>query len=213
MMPGEVARSSQIRVAVLNQHRLTGEAIGVALQDAGQAVELVTTDWWQVLGHPAMPVDVAVLDLHVEDGVLCATRVLDLSRLGVASVIVGATGDSAALAAAVQAGALGFVATSDPLADLVEAVRAAAAGMRRLDLPPVPVTVDAGLGRQEERALVLYAGGRSIREVAIDMQTTEETIKSYLKRGRRKYRQAGVDIGTRVLLRAHAAREGWVARN
>jgi DNA-binding NarL/FixJ family response regulator len=57
---------------------------------------------------------------------------------------------------------------------------------------------------------VLYAGGRSIKEVAADMTTTEETIKSYIKRARRKYRGIGVDIGTKILLRRHAIREGWI---
>jgi DNA-binding CsgD family transcriptional regulator len=72
-------------------------------------------------------------------------------------------------------------------------------------------TPDAGLGRQEQRALVLYAGGRTIKEVAVEMSTTEETVKSYIKRGRRKYRHVGVDVGTRVLLRRHGIREGWIA--
>ena len=57
---------------------------------------------------------------------------------------------------------------------------------------------------------MLYASGRSIREVAAEMGTTEETIKSYIKRARRKYRTAGIDLGTRVLLRRHGARAGWI---
>ena len=58
---------------------------------------------------------------------------------------------------------------------------------------------------------MLYAGGRSIKEVALAMSTTEETVKSYIKRARRKYRQVGIDVGTRVLLRRHGIREGWIA--
>jgi hypothetical protein len=42
------------------------------------------------------------------------------------------------------------------------------------------------------------------------MSTTEETVKSYIKRGRRKYRRVGVDLGTKLLLRRHAIREGWI---
>ena len=42
------------------------------------------------------------------------------------------------------------------------------------------------------------------------MATTDQTAKSYIKRGRRKYRLAGVDLGTKVLLRRHAIREGWI---
>jgi DNA-binding NarL/FixJ family response regulator len=70
---------------------------------------------------------------------------------------------------------------------------------------------DPTLGRQELTALQLYAQGRSVHEVAVQMATTDQTAKSYIKRGRRKYRLAGVDLGTKVLLRRHAIREGWIA--
>ncbi|MET1044400.1 MAG: sigma factor-like helix-turn-helix DNA-binding protein [Microbacteriaceae bacterium] len=69
----------------------------------------------------------------------------------------------------------------------------------------------AGPGPRELHAMTLYAGGRSIRAVAHAMGITEESVKSYLKRGRRAYREAGVDVGTRTLLRQHAIREGWLA--
>ena len=74
------------------------------------------------------------------------------------------------------------------------------------DAGAAPVT----LGAQELRAMTLYASGHSIRLVAQAMGTTDETVKSYLKRGRRKYRDAGVDLGSRLLLRQHAIREGWL---
>src|SRR5690606_10644021 len=67
------------------------------------------------------------------------------------------------------------------------------------------------LGNRERRALVLYAAGHPIKEVAATMGTTEDTVKSYVKRGRRKYRAAGIDIGTRALLRRRAVVEGWLS--
>jgi hypothetical protein len=42
------------------------------------------------------------------------------------------------------------------------------------------------------------------------METTEETVKSYIKRARRKFREVGVDVGTRILLRRYGIREGWL---
>jgi DNA-binding NarL/FixJ family response regulator len=209
-MSGDGSRDA-IRVAVLARHRLAGDALGAALRASGLSVDVVTTHWPDLLASDEMPVDVALVDLDVHDGVLASTRVQDLDDLGVRSVILGAHVGTTAAAAAIRAGAFGFVATSDPLDDLEKALRAAAAGTRQIEEPAHAASIDPGLGRQEQRALVLYAGGRSIREVARDMRTTEETVKSYIKRGRRKYRQVGVDVGTRVLLRAHAAREGWLS--
>ncbi|WP_166870344.1 MULTISPECIES: sigma factor-like helix-turn-helix DNA-binding protein [unclassified Salinibacterium] len=80
--------------------------------------------------------------------------------------------------------------------------------------PPERRPAASGAGRpgpRELHAMTLYASGRSIRSVAEDMGITEETVKSYLKRGRRAYRNAGVDVGTRTLLRELAIREGWLA--
>lgn len=205
-------RDAAIRVAVLVRYRLVGEAIGDAITAAGLSVEVVTTSWRDLLRHSSMPVDVAVTSLHLDDGVLGSTRVADLAAMGISSVVVGVHSDTAAAAAAIRAGALGFVSSSDPIDELLAAIRAAAAGVAKVEPVPDIDDVDPGLGRQEQRALVLYADGRTIREVAKDMSTTEETVKSYIKRGRRKYRDIGVDVGTRVLLRDHATREGWLRR-
>ena len=108
--------------------------------------------------------------------------------------------------AAIQAGALAFVPKTETADELVAAIRSAATGVqhqtaplrdahgrrsRRRELP--------GLGRQEQRALVLYAdrpldqGGRRR-----PWTTTGETVKSYIKRARRKYREAGIDLGTEI---------------
>ena len=82
-------------------------------------------------------------------------------------------------------------------------------------VPPSTKVAERRSSRAPERveltALQLYAQGRSVHEVAIHMATTDQTAKSYIKRGRRKYRIAGVDLGTKVLLRRHAIREGWIA--
>ena len=203
-----------IRVAVLDEHRLVAESLASAL--AGPDILVVVTAWrWtDLLAHPGMPVDVAIIDIHLDDGVLISTRVRALRALGVTTVVTSARTNSGAVSSAVRAGALAFVAKSDSIVDLRAAVLAAATGGTHIAdgtaTASPNLTRDPGLGRQEERALVLYASGRSIREVASDMNTTEETVKSYIKRGRRKFREVGIDIGTRILLRRHASQEGWL---
>jgi len=42
------------------------------------------------------------------------------------------------------------------------------------------------------------------------MGITEQTVKSYIKRARRKYRDAGIDVSTRPRLREHASSRGWL---
>ena len=105
---------------------------------------------------------------------------------------------------------------AEAAAELAAAIRAAADSTPHLSAPLAAAMAgfaaspDPGLGRQEQRALVLYASGRSIKEVAAEMDTTDETVKSYIKRARRKFREVGVDVGTRILLRRYGIREGWL---
>jgi two-component system uhpT operon response regulator UhpA len=205
-----------IRIAVLDDHLLVAEGLASVLASDDVEVAVTASAWADLVAHAAMPVDVAVLDLHLNDGILISTKVRALNTMGTAAVVISRHADAASVNSALAAGALAFVAKADSTAELTRAIRAAAAGEIYVAdhhasvLATSSATPNPGLGRQEERALVLYAGGLSIREVAADMNTTEETVKSYIKRGRRKYRDVGVDIGTRILLRKHAYREGWL---
>jgi DNA-binding NarL/FixJ family response regulator len=202
---------------VLDDHRLVAEGLAAALSRAGLEVVVTASAWAELVADPEMPVDVAVLDLHLDDGILISTKVRALDTMGTATVVISRHADAASVGSALTAGALAFVGKADAIDDLLVAIRAAASGESYLpddhaELVAESAAIpDPGLGKQEERALVLYASGRSIREVASDMRTTEETVKSYIKRGRRKFRDVGIDIGTRILLRKHANREGWLS--
>jgi DNA-binding NarL/FixJ family response regulator len=212
---GEPQGAGTVRVAVVDTHILIGH--GLAALIAAPDLEVVATEssWDGLLAHPAMPVDVVVVDMHLFDGLLIGSRVRELAALGTSAVVLSRRADAAAVGAAILAGARAFVATSDTPSELTAAVRAAGRGAQHLAAHHAAAArasvaaPDPVLGRREERALVLYAAGRSAREVAGMMATTEETVKSYIKRARRKYRDLGVDVGSRPLLREHAARQGW----
>ena len=202
---------------MLADHRLVAEGLSSALQSSEIVVSITASSWSELIKDPAMPVSVAVVDLDLDDGVPISTKIRALRRSGVACVVINSWPDTTSVLAALRGGAVAFVAKTDSIEKLQAAIMAAARGELTLDEnsararsgddpPPSP-----GLGQNEERALVFYAGGRSIREVAADMNTTVETVKSYIKRGRRKYLDAGIDIGTRILLRHHATREGWLS--
>ena len=211
-------RTSSIRVALVDDHRLVldGLVARLAQRTSGLDVVAAESSWADLMDNPEFPFDVVVLDLHLEDNIPIGTKLRALQAAGVSSVVMSRHADSGSINAAIQAGAMAFVAKTETADELIRAIKSAAERERHLPahvatvLASFRATPDAGLGRQEQRALVLYAGGRSIKEVADEMSTTEETVKSYIKRGRRKYKQVGVDIGTRVLLRRHGAHEGWM---
>ena len=212
-------RSRPIRIALVDDHRLVVDGLTAHLAAHHPDITTVisVSSWAELLGHPDFPAEVTVIDLHLGDEIPIATKVRALSATGTHTIVMSRHADAGTIHGALRAGALGFVPKTETADELADAIRSAAAGERftnravnrALDVANQPG--DPGLGKQEHRAMALYAGGRSIREVAQEMSTTEETVKSYIKRGRRKYRDIGVDLGTKILLRRHAIREGWLS--
>lgn len=210
-----------IRVALVDDHRLFIDGLAARLSQPSTGISVVATEptWAGLMAHAEFPVDVVVLDLHLDDNIPIGTKLRALAPTGSAAVVMSRHTDQSSVTAALSAGALGFVAKTESADELIAAIHAAVESEQHLSsglaesvasYTPAP---DAGLGQRELNALVLYAGGLSIREVAVAMRTTEETVKSYIKRGRRKYKDVGINVGTRILLRRHAVREGWITQN
>jgi two-component system uhpT operon response regulator UhpA len=209
-----------LRVALVDDHRLVLDGMRAILQLREPGIDVVVTEttWLGLLSHKEFPVEVVVLDLNLSDSIPIATKIRTLSAAGARTVVMSRHADAASVHGALTAGALAFVPKTESADEVISAVRAVARGEKYLS-PTARHTLDdsrqhrdPGLGAREQRALVLYASGRSIREVAEKMSTTEETVKSYIKRARRKYRQVGVDVGTKVLLRRRGIHEGWLTR-
>ncbi|MHA6695688.1 response regulator transcription factor [Homoserinimonas sp. A520] len=217
-MGSEPARESAIRVAVVDDHALVLEGITARLANqAGIRVVASEATWVGLLCHAEFPVDVVVLDLHLRDQLSIGTKLKTLTAAGSHAVVMSRHADAATISTAISYGAKGFIPKSESTDELVKAIECAAAGRQYGNRPMAEALATVGdastprLGNQERRALMLYAAGRPVKEVAVAMGTTEDTVKSYIKRGRRKYRAAGIDIGTRILLRRQATVEGWLS--
>jgi DNA-binding NarL/FixJ family response regulator len=207
-----------VRVAIVDDFRLVMDGLQARLADKEFDIDVVAlSDTWDgLVSHPEFPPEVTVLDLHLGDTISIGAKIQTLRAAGSEVVVISRHADPATVARAMDAGALGYIPKTEGIAELVAAIAAAARGERYLsgaledsivgmNVPPAPK-----LGSQERRALALFAAGRSIRDVAGEMATTEETVKSYITRARRKYRDVGVELGTRALLRNHGIREGWL---
>lgn len=205
-------------MAIIDDHRLVVDGVTAHLNARrnGIAVVIGETNWEAFIRHPEFPVDVAVLDLNLDDTVSISAKIRALNSAGTSTIVMSRHTDASSIHGAIRAGALAFVPKTETADELVRAIQAAAVGHQYVNgsltgaLAGIGVAPDPGLGRQELRAIMLYAAGRSIREVSTEMGTTEETIKSYIKRARRKYREIGIDLGTKILLRRHGIREGWI---
>lgn len=211
-------RQQAIRVAIVDDFRLVMDGLASRLADREFGLDIVAlaSTWGELVAHPEYPAEVTVLDLHLGDAISVGTKIQALLAAGSEVVVISRHADPSTVARAMDAGALGYIPKTEGIEELVVAIQAAARGERYLSAPlesaisGLPIPAVPRLGPQERRALALYAGGRSIGAVALEMQTTEETVKSYIKRARRKYRDVGVDLGTRALLRNHGIREGWL---
>ena len=211
-------RPPAVRVAIVDDFKLVIEGLGTHLSANrfGVSVVIQATSWAALVDDPQFPAEVTVLDLSLNDGIHITTKIQALRAAGSEVVVMSRHADAASVSRVMQAGALGFVPKTDGIAELVAAIKDAAAGRRHLREPlataveKISTPSSPGLGQREHHAIALYATGRSIKEVAAEMQTTDETVKSYIKRARRKYRESGVELGTRALLRSHGIREGWL---
>ena len=209
-----------VRIGIVDDHRMMLDALSGWLRSAADDIEvaIAVTRWPQLLVHPAFPVDVVLLDLDLGDEIPAAEKISTLVSAGVAVVVVSTFADPRRVRQSMAAGALGYVPKTEGVAELVRAVRAAAAGEGHLT-PVLASMLVAGaeldgnpaLSPQERRALVLYASGLPLKSVARQLDISVETAKTYLGRVRDKYAQAGREARTKIALHRRAVEDGLLA--
>lgn len=164
--------------------------------------------------HP----NVAVVDISMPQmNGLAATRAIRESAPATAVVALTRYGDDAYVQELLNAGALGYVLKQSPSAELLDAVRAAAAGRRYLDrslAARVAGTMLRGRGRRstpspiterESEVLRLMALGHSNKEIATTLDLSVKTVEVHKANGMRKLGLAGrIDVVRYALL------QGWL---
>ncbi len=184
-----------IRVFLLDDHEIVRRGVRDLL-DAEADIEVVgeASSAEQALRRvPAMNPDVAVLDVRLPDGngvTVCRelrSRMPDLRCLMLTSFA-----DDEARLDAIMAGAAGYVLKQIRGSDLVEAVRAVAAGDSLLDsretasfLERVQHKNDADeplrrLTEREREILVLIGEGLTNRQIGQRLFLAEKTVKNYV---------------------------------
>jgi DNA-binding NarL/FixJ family response regulator len=141
---------------------------------------------------PLLGVDVAMLDVRLPDGDgVDVCRKIKSASPGTACLMITGYGDDQAVLAAITAGAAGYVMKQAAGPELVDAVRAVAAGRSALG-PEAAQRVMASLrdqgiidpvavlGSQERRVLELVGEGLTNREIAARMFLSEKTVKNYV---------------------------------
>lgn len=188
-----VPHSSPIDVLITDDH---------AIVRAGLRALLTEADGFRIVGEaataqdaiarcsdPQTAPDVVLMDLRLGAGAggVDATRAIR-ALLSAPSVLVVTNHDTDAdILAAIEAGASGYLLKDTPPAELITAVRAAAAGESALSpaiasrlMTRVRAPADTVLTAREIEVLTQVATGRSNREIAKHLLLSEMTVKSHL---------------------------------
>ena len=191
-----------IRVAIVDDHPLVreGTAAIVARADdmeiagvAGSLAEL----------RPILeePVDVLLLDLRL--GQESGFDLLRADTRPMPAVVVLTSFDYPQYAdAALRLGAAGFVVKTAPTAELLDAIRRAAAGGLAFGVRPGN---GVSLSDREREVLRLVVDGASNDEIGARLGISSRTVESHLRRLFER-----LAVASRTELAARALREGWL---
>jgi DNA-binding NarL/FixJ family response regulator len=182
-----------IRVFLLDDHEVVRRGIAATLEAepdievVGEASSAADT----IAEIERCDPDVAVLDVRLGDGNgIDVCREISSNHPAVAPLILTSFDSDRALVDAGLAGAAGFVLKQIRSNELVDAIRAVAAGRRLLDDAEVRMALrrlrDTEEGRleeltaQERKIFDLIGEGRTNRQIAAEMYLAEKTVKNYV---------------------------------
>lgn len=214
-------------VLLVEDHELLAETLRVALRleglDARTVSPVSTADVLAAVavGRP----DVVLLDLDLGAGVGDGTALVEpLVTAGCAVLLVTGCVDRNRLAAAVVAGAVGFVLKSGPLEDLLSAVRAVLSGhpvlseserfellshLRRHQVDQeARLRPFARLSPREQEVLRALAEGQSVEAIADAWVVAPSTVRTQVRAIRTK-----LGVGTQLAAVALARQSRWLDRS
>jgi two-component system response regulator DevR len=203
-----------MKVALIDDHDIVAVAVEsvVARVDGLEYIGSAATVPELLTAHPV--VDIAILDLRLQDGSSPVSNVERLVEAG-ARTIVLTSGESPFLVRSVAKSPIfALVRKSAPRELLAEALRTVASGDMELStewaaaMDADPQLDAARLSAQEQRVLALFARGVKAQSVAYELGITIHTVDDYVRRIRAKYAGIGRPARTKVDLYRRAVEDG-----
>lgn len=186
-----------IRISIVEDNRGMRESFALLLnQTPGmQCVSTYATAEAAVCDIPMQRPDVALVDIHLPgmDGVQCVARLREqIPQLQVLMLTRYERGDL--VFSSIRAGASGYLLKNSPPAELIQAIEQLHAGGAPMSMQIARKVVEHfqnldqretemnHLSPREKEILELLAGGRLYKEIAIRLDLSLSTVRTYLKR-------------------------------
>ncbi len=203
------------RVGLIDDHPLYADALELLVSGAEDLHWAGSAESVDALLRAVPDVELAILDLRLADGSLPQENVERLHAHGVAVLVYTSGEHPALLRSAARAGVLGVVLKTSPKADVLAAIRAAAAGepvltaewAAAVDSDPELHKVDLSL--QQQRVLTRVAEGELVETIARGLGISSETVKMHTQRIRLKYAEAQRPIRSPQDYLRRAMEDGW----
>jgi DNA-binding NarL/FixJ family response regulator len=207
-----------VQVAIVDDHEAV--RLGFAAACEKNDLDLIAsaptvTELLEQIGNREC--QVVVTDLSLADGSAVSENVERIVETGAAVLIFSIADKPNLMRAAVRAGATAIVPKSQPVEDLLEAIRLAADGAI-LNNAETSATIDAdslfkeaNLSAREAEVLSLYASGMSLKQVAYQLQIKPSSAKEHIDRVRIKYAKLGREAATKVDLFRRAVEDGLIS--
>jgi DNA-binding NarL/FixJ family response regulator len=181
-------QSESIRVLTVDDHQLLREGIAAVIEGQKDMTLVAQASNGQeaVESFRRLRPDVTLMDLRMPDmsGIEAITAIRSEFRDARIVVLTTYAGDAQA-AAALKAGAVGYLLKSLVRKELLETIRAVHAGKRRV--PPEIATeiaehvADDALTAREVEVLRRVAAGKSNKLIAAELEISEGTVKTHMK--------------------------------
>lgn len=208
-----------VRLAVLDDHPivLTGlRALG-SLTDGAVQVVLAASTPEELRQHlPGSAVDVALVDLMIDDELQGPEMIRELTDLGIPCVVYTAEIRPLPVRRAIGAGALGLVLKNDPIDALLHTILTAATGEPAVSSELAELLVHdpdllPSLSPREVEVLRLLHLGVPRKAVGrlLDPPAADASVATYLRRAVGKYRSAGRRVDAVHDAVHQAEQDGW----
>jgi DNA-binding NarL/FixJ family response regulator len=213
--------SGRLRILLVEDHETVRQGLKLLI-DREPDLEVVdeASDGAQAMERALSDLDVVVMDISMPgvSGVIATRQLKDL-RPTLPVVTLTRHADQAFLEELLRAGVSAYVLKQSPHAELLRAIRAAAAGQRYIDpalthhlaahfAPPErkgPRRGSPALSERETEVLRFVAQGHSNKEIAARFELSNKTIEVHKANAMRKLGLAG-----RIQLLQYALHVGWL---